>query len=537
MINKFLLSLLFALFLVGCSGEGINEIQNDDSSNGNGDDSGGGDVDFEEGTSDVTFFPLVILEKYKDWSGFTEDEMLQGYSRSPYIKHYFISPADADTLAPVTDAVIGDFSIKEDDIPINPKVSFPILQKVIGNQVQLNTAIVINTSSAMDAINKSALIAEIKQFISNASSHSSSLISNQRFTIWAYDGQAYEGQGGIVEETSDFQTNTATLEAALDTIESNWNNNAYEVSGSNHTYDAVVEAIGRFVGNGPTSIAEDLSDAGDGNSNDLYDQFTPDLINISNVVLFSAGRSSAGRFTDPASGVDMVTKALESQSLIVYDSTIAGTGSSSETDIISKSFIYVVPDGEIQDEGLVALASSVLTPSVSGGSYTFSSDIINAQISAVNERIRDSNQYLIRYASTLRSGEKHITVLSTKTADNQYGYSITSEVSPNDIDSPMPTPSTEITGPNGEYLAAGFTFQDYVQADVFADQVQTFRPATRWTNTVYEAADYSWASTGNIVRNTDGSVTIDSNNTFPFTITLTNTVTLGTFTINVYESY
>jgi len=104
---------------------------------------------------------------------------------------------------------------------------------------------------------------------------------------------------------------------------------------------------------------------------------------------------------------------------------------------------------------------------------------------------------------------------------------------------PMPEPSVEITGANDEYLPAdiGNSGAEYTSAIAFYDQIQTFYPATRWTNTEYESSDYSWASSGQINANADGSVTVDTGNTFPLTITLTNNVISDSFTVTVYESY
>jgi len=533
--NLPVLAILLSM-LTACSGDGISDIS-ESSVGGEVDDNTGNVTDaFDDGSiSTVSYLPLVTIEKYQDWSGFNEDEQFRTYWRSPFVKHYVINPVNATTLAPVSNATINDFVITEDDVPLNPAVNFPMLQKIVGNPLYVTTALVINTSGTMDAVTKTAFIQEIKDFVTAAKASSVTAINSQAMTVWAFDGSAVTGDGGIVEETGGYKTAEADIHAALDTVLTNWTNDSYAVSGSNHQYDAIVEAIGRFEGDGPFSTTLSYSDALNASSNDLFEWITPDYMLVTNVVLFSAGTSSTNHFD-----AEYAIKALQNQALITYNPNSEGAGVQSETVTIGKPLIYVVPDGEETDAVLENYAYSTIKNTISGGEYSFASAILSAQQTAVNERLYTENQHVVRFASSFRQGTNYQTVFSTKTSENSYGYALTTSYSDDRMSTlPMPEPSVEITGANDEYLPAdiGNSGAEYTSAIAFYDQIQTFYPATRWTNTEYESSDYSWASSGQINANADGSVTVDTGNTFPLTITLTNNVISDSFTVTVYESY
>ena len=477
-------------------------------------------------TSNISFVPLLTLELYKDWSGFDGDNLFRTYFKSPFIKHYTINPVNATTLNSVSTAKITDFVITEDKVPLNPNVNFPMLQKIIGNQVTLVTAIVINTSSSMDGVDKTAFIAEIKDFVTASKANTSSALANQFFTVWAFDGL-------IVEETNGYKNTVADVHTALDTVLSKWQAGSYEGAGSNHTYDAVVQAVGRFAGDGPFSTTESFLDANSGDNNDLFDWVTPDFIRMSNVVLFSAGNGDTNAFNP-----EFFEKALQSQALLTYDPSTEGAGIDTELLTVGKPLIYVVPDGAFLDAGVENYAFSVIKNTISGGAYTFASSIVTAQSKALDTRLTLENQYAVRFASAIRQGDAHETVFKTKTPETSYGYSLTSKF---DVSSnlPMPSASVEITGANDEYLAAGINNEglDYAAAIAYFDVIQTFYPATRWTNEVFDSSHYTWTSSGTITHNANGSVTVESSNTFPITLTLTNTVIGDSFTVTINEKY
>ncbi len=540
-------SLIFLLLLLsGCSGGNVSDSVNTDTDTDTDTDTGvtPDNVDelFDTGeTTDVSYLPLLTLEQLKDWSGFEEDNVFHTYHKKPYIYHYVINPVNASTLASITTAKVTDFTITEDAVPLNPDVNFPILQKILGNPINLQTALVINTSGSMVLSDnaKAAFIAEIKAYVTAAKSSSDSAIANQVFTVWGFDGSATTGDGGIVEETNGFSSTAVAVNTALDTVLSKWLAGNYGVSGANHQYDAIVESVGRFEADGPFSTTLSYSDQVNGTNNDLNEWITPDFMDVSNMVLFSMGDSATNQFNP-----NYAVQALENQALVSYDTSVAATGNTSETVAVGKPLIYVVPAADISDaDNVLENYATTTIYDESDDGFSFASAIVTAQTNSLSARLYTSNQHVVRFASSLRQGDTHVREFTTKTNDDEYGYTLTTpsfEVISTD---PMPAPSAEITGDNNQYLsqggtAAGYDYNaEYNSAVAYFDQITTFYPATRWTTTSYDSSSYTWTSTGVITENGDGSVTVSSGNTFPITITLTNTVLSDTFTVTVNESY
>ena len=489
--------------------------------------------------TNVSFLPLMTMERHKDWYDGTQEGVLLSYGKGPYIPYYTINPINATTLEPITTAKASDFSIVEDDIPLNPKVNFPTLQKVLGNSVKLSTALVINTSSSMDSVDKAAFIQEIKNFVSLAKASNTSFMSEQAFTVWGYDGDA-------VEETGGFKYDTTSIHAALDGVLNQWTVSGYRHNtGSNYTYDAVVEAIGRYVGDGAFSVTGDslaFKDSFSGDQNDLEDDITPDLIKASSIIVFSAGFSSTNRFDE-----EFVVKALESQSTFVYEEGVVPSGAATETKALPKTFVYVVPDGEPVDEILEANATSVIKTSISGGKYSFSSGVLDAVETNIKIKTGLNNQHVLRWASSLRAGKGHTRQIKTRTDDGKFGYAITTDNLDFDpaVSVGMPMPSVEITGANNEYLSAGTTDNfGYNTAVAYANEITRFYPATRWTNQIFSNSDYTWTSNPSnaFTLNTDGSVSVNTA-LLPVTLGLTNsninyeggTIT-DNFTLTIFSS-
>jgi len=518
MNNKIIpLFLLMTALLSACGGSDVDSRQADPAAK-DGDTDDGTLVD-DGSFTNVSFLPLMTVELFSTWSGFTSDNVFRSYGKSPFITYYTINPVNASTLAPVTDAKASDFNMKEDGIPLNSKVNFPVLQKIVGNRVNLNTALVINTSSAMYGVERIAFIQEIKDYVSSSLASSNYYIANQQFTIWAFDGL-------IVEETftSGGRTNDeADIHAALDRVLTNWENDTYgEVTGANHGYDAIVEAIGRLSASGPFDHTVELRDSNTlaADANDLVDEVTPDYIKLSNLVYFSAGYSATNVFNE-----EFVVKALESQSTYIYD---VSQGPSSTTINLGKGLIYVIPDGGSEDDVIAAKSDAVIKDSLSNSAYNFSSSIIDAQVSAVQKRAVLDNQHVLRWSSSIRSGSGHSLEIATRTPEDKYSYTLSIDsydvIPSNDA---MPLPQVEITGVNDEYLAANDPDNagaPYNSAIAFASQISTFYPAVRWTNQTFTSSDYTWSSlpADAITINANGSVSINSGATYPITLTLSN---------------
>ena len=481
------------------------------------------DTDAEEGssvelgnTTNFSYLPLMTVEKYKEWSGGEEDDVFLTYGRSPSIRMYTINPINATTGLPAQNAAATDFNILEDAIPVNPRVSFPMLQPIVGNEIDLRTAILINTSSAMDVVDRVAFIDEIKAFVTASKASTVNHIKNQEFTVWGYSGE-------ISEVTSGATSVEADILSAIDTLSANWLNGVYESTGANHTYDAIMRAIGRYVGPTEYVAAADieLRDSITLENNDLIEFVTPDTIIASSIILFSAGFGSSNLFAE-----EFAKKALESQHTLAYDLSTNSAGQSAETEIIGKPLIYVVPDGEEQDSIIVDKASRVVTTNISGagGTYTFADAVVTAQKDALEEKFVLSNQHVLRWASAIRAGEKHSLEVSSRTAENQLSYTLAVEFDVAAHTFSMPDPQVEITGVNNEYIASNNLLATYDVATTYASLITTFYPATRWTNQDFASSDYTWtySPANSMVENANGSVTIASGATFPITLTLTN---------------
>lgn len=530
--NLTLIALLATLVACGGGDDLTISSENEETTNGLNED---GSVNLGDETN-VSFLPLMTFESYAAWYDDTNSGVFINYKRSPYITYLTINPVNATTLAPITSAKVTDFSITEDGLPINPKVSFPLLQKIVGNQLSLRTALVINTSGSMAAIDKTAFIQEIKNYVTAAQSNSNYYIANQEFTVWGYSG-------GSIEETGGATRSSAAINLALDEVLAKWESDSYN-AGSNHTYDAVVEAIGRYNGPGEFTTAPEIeyrdSTTAAVDDNDLYDYVTPDYIQASSIVLFSSGIGTPNSFAE-----GFAKQALESQANKIYEEGVAANGSSTDETLLTKPLIYVTP--EDTDPTLDALAYKTIDASLTGGVYTFASQIVSAQIDSVEEKNALSNQHVLRWASAIRSGSGHSRLVETRTSDEKYGFKLSSEISfdPSSTDA-MPTPQVEITGVNNEYIATNAISSDYNSAITYANYISAFYPATRWTNQEFNVSvDYEWEATpsASIIINADNSASIASGATYPITLKLTNnnidhqggTIT-DDFVLTIFES-
>jgi hypothetical protein len=256
---------------------------------------------------------------------------------------------------------------------------------------------------------------------------------------------------------------------------------------------AIVQTIGRYKDGATYDFSAD-------GTNDLVDLTTRNLVNLSQLVMFSSGGDTFLEM-DQA----LMTKAIESQSFISYDeASSAADGSVSRY----KPVFYYVVGGTSVGDTYAALSdlSEVTTQLVlSSGAYSFSAGLVQNQIDAIEKRIDVDNLYIYTYAFAPRFGD-HTGIFTSK-SDN-FNYSLTGNYKDTDFvgDGSPGTPAqelaslVEITGPNGEYLAS---------QTASLSEVTTFAPATRWVNTPYGNGDYAWAQIGGTgAPNADGTYTV-----------------------------
>ena len=122
---------------------------------------------------------------------------------------------------------------------------------------------------------------------------------------------------------------------------------------------------------------------------------------------------------------------------------------------------------------------------IDGSGYNFAAALIAAQQNSISVRSRNNNQHLVRFAVRERDGT-HNLLFSSRA--NGYNFSLTTEVK-NTVTSAAGylEPRVEITTANNDFLAGN---------PVRLADVTRLYPATRYTVTSYDAADYSWTVGG-----------------------------------------
>jgi hypothetical protein len=537
-----LLSLLLvqSLLLIGCSGSNSDEgfdVGDGSFDVGGGDFDGGGGTtttdssetsDETEGkTSDFSYNSLAVFEASKDFSGFDSDGLVQGERAYPYIHAFLINPIVASSLASTTRATADDYSFIVDDIEVDSTENFPILQKVIGTASFLDTALVFDVSGSVSDVDFAALIAEAKAYVAAAQASTDTLIANQRYVVWAF--------GKSIEELTDgFTSDIDAINGALDLVVLRRNENALGLQSNLHK--AVVEAIGRY--------QDDTYDFRDSSTveldnNDLIDSASSNGIALSQMVLFSSG-------TDTFLEIDqsLMIKAIKSQGFPKFEDSVKV--------YTNKPIIYYVIGGTSQGTSYSALSDEseeTVFLTLRGGAYSFSSDLIQSQLDAVEARVDLSNQYIYRASFLPRVGD-HTRVFKSNSPESE--STLTTEVTAVGL---LPyfnvgTPAEEltsmkvdyidvaieaadpadpnrfffanglieITGPNGEYLS-GFAAS--------LSEVSTFLPATRWVSTEYSTSDYEWSFPGGDgvgTLNANGSYTVNSITGSTAVLQLENTV-------------
>lgn len=522
----FIVSLLSVFVLVGCRGDSPYESDAvatpGDDDNDDDDDDGGGATPLG-----ISYLPLIVFEAYKEFSGADQDNIFQGDAwlyvvpddeeaevddnsdptvYNAYIDATVINPIDASNLQSITTAAATDYKVTVDGVDIDSSESYPLLQKMIGVESQLVTALVFDLSDSVTGVDINALVTEAKSYVANAKAHSNPLIKNQAFVVWAF-------ARNVEELTDGFSTDTAEINTALDAVVTRYNNRLSDggVGTVSNLHKAIVEVIGRFEG---TVNNLSYNFRGDGD-NDLFDTVSNSGVQLSHMVVFSSGPDTYLQFDQ-----NTMIKAIKSQSLLKYDPT---SGGSNDTMVsYYKPIFYYVVGGANPGTAYSAIsdvAETATNLNLDSGAYDFDAELISNQIAAIDKRIELNNQFLFRFAIVPRIGD-HSIVFSSKSTG--YNYSLASTFNGSEsianIGSPdmvLPT-LVEITGASGEYIC---------NRTIELSEENTFAPATRWTAEVYDSGDYSWSIT-------DGAGSTNSNGTFTVTsvmgeaarLTLTNTV-------------
>lgn len=521
---KWLLVVMFSAFLAACGGSSSGAVFGQ-----SGDTIDGGDTDTDtdsdsdsdsSGTSDLTYFPLHV---YMQGDNYVSADVFEGIWFDPMIHGYMIAPVNASTLQAAQDPDVGEFVVTVDGDDVDSVEQGLMLQPVLGLAVNLNTAIIIDTSGSTQAVDRAALIQEVKDFINLAQASSDSTISSQTFTIFAFGTDILSYVGSLTNDVS-------VLEAALDDIENDWG----DLGEASSVYGSIFFAIGSYADgatleSGATVAVDTVDDLVDGyafNNDWLSGRTQLNGVNLSSVVLFSAGPNTRTDYQAADAKA-----AIEWQSFIVYDDEAAkesydSTDSESSalqdgTALLPKPVIYVSL-GSNADAGVSSLSSYVIDTDSETDFSGIAEQIISSQQSAVALRTRPENQYLVRYAMHARYGD-HELIFASDT--DGYNYTLTTKLTDMDGTIPDGAPAVEIAGPDNAYLANGA---------VSLDDASTLYPATRWTATEYTASDYSWTVGGSArAASSDGSITLTSADAGSTVVLTNNSLSTGTTTASI----
>ncbi len=529
---RFYLTALMAGLLAGCGGGDPVVPADEESDSGSGDDGGS-----EVSAATSSYYPLQF---YITGEGYTdESDVFAGVWFSPLIHGFVISPVHAETLAPLENPDITNYVVTVDGEPVSAAEQGLMMQKIIGLPVDLRTAIVLDTSasnSAAAGVSVSALVNEVKDYIAAAQASSNPIIAQQQYTLVAY-ADAGDGVDALV---ADFTTDAATLNAALDALPATWGDRG----ASSATYEAIVTAVGRYVGTGSGGVSADI-DLFTDDLDDLTEGYTYNGsffgntayqltgVRVSNVVLVSAGANT----NTQAFNKEDALQALNWQSLLQFveddgsgatDDQADGETESQNSDTLSigKPLIYVsvAESGVEPAAGIAELATEVISTN-SLTSFDFASQVIAAQEAAFDERMLLDNQYLVRYAMFERDGT-HEAIFQSES--DGYNYALTTDIDLSDgsfLLFPETEPVVEIAGPKNGYIPAG---------SVSLSDVTSLYPATRWTVATYEAADYSWTVGGSLRNaNADGSITISSGDIGQAVVLTNDSLSSGTTTASL----
>src|SRR5690606_1612289 len=226
---KFPLAILFSVLLAACGGSSDSVIPE----TGGNDDGTGGGVDAP--LSANTFYPMnFYMQGGEEYD--VEDGLFKGLEFYPRIQAHLIAPVNGRTLAAVTNPSLSDYQLTIAGQPVNGEHQ-PRLQKVLGLPVKLRTALVVDTSASMNAVDKAALVAEIKNYIAAVKASTNPTIRDQKFTLWVFASE-------VVPLVANFTDDATELETALDAI--NW----IGQGDFSAVYQAIVAAVGSYAGDG-----------------------------------------------------------------------------------------------------------------------------------------------------------------------------------------------------------------------------------------------------------------------------------------------
>lgn len=522
--NKTLITLVLTSLLGACGGNDGSGggLQGPGEGGGGGGGEGGGGGAGGGSTTNVSYIPLMVFESFKDYSGFSADNLFSLYEPIPYTTSYLINPVNAQTLLPVTTATVGDFSMTVNEIPADSAENFPLLQKVLGIKTYLRTALVFDLSDSSGAVDMTALVNAAKAYVDQAGRHTNSTIREQEFMVWAFGTE-------VEAKLPRFTRDVTAINSALDQVLEDFDEKT--LGSSTNLHHAVVEVVGRYVkapydfsdvdykdpngdgiyngdggdeydfdGDGRPDLDQDGDYDGDADgfitANDLADFASEDGIITTQIAIFSSGPDTGLRFTK-----EEMARAIKSQSFVRYDQS---TEDASDFSYLEKAVFYYVLGAE--DDAYEHLAAKAAAVVPLNGSYAFAGDLIGRQIQAMNQRIDLSNPHLMRFAFRPRYKGNYTQVFKSK-AGSGYNYSLTREYKLAEDEIIFGSPEemvadgfldslVEITGPNGEYLSAA-------QADF--DDVRVFVPATRWSIESYEPSDYTWLAGPGITGSVDDS--------------------------------
>lgn len=511
MIKKYLLLTITAFLLTACGGSSGKPLF------GGGDDSDNAGGGMAAALSTNTFYPLNL---YYSGEGYVEDgDAMDFFTFDPSTQAYLISPVDARTLESAKNPKLSDYvlNINGEETPEMDEY-LPVFQKVEGLPVQLHTALIIDASASSRAIEKTALINEVKKFVADAKASSNPVISEQLFSLWVF--------GGRVEPLlTEFTNDKTEIDAALDGI------NFYDYESNSAVYQSIVAAVGYYEGPGSNELTQELNykflDPKTQNTPsqvmllDGYERNGQELVklNLSNVILFASGGNSSAYFNKEAA-----LTALNWQSFLVFDKEAEvgnGFGDFDPNDTESSNDpsepsgfealdgmkhagkpLYYVSLGENKVSDKIKSLAKLTIDTNSENSFSFSKQLIDKQSIDVAERSRLNNMYMLRFPIFERDGKTSSSLLS-RTNYRDYFLSFELEFGSDQTGIiPEPTPLLEITGPSNEFLAGG---------KVSASKYSKLYPAVRWDSYQLNQniAAFDWTVDGvSRTADTDGSISI-----------------------------
>lgn len=521
---KILLIGLMAILLAACGGGSGGSLFGEDGSSG-GDGSGGGTNGGETpALSNNTYYPLNL---YYNGEGYVKEDAIDFFFFPNFTMAYLLSPIDARTLEPAVNPKLADFELLINNKKPVMDEHLPLMQKVVGLPVQLNTALVID-ASASNKVNKTALIAAIKQYITAAKADSDPVIRNQQYSLWVFGTR-------VKPLLLSFTSNENDIEAELTTFFNGQSN----VGGGTALYQSIVAAVGWYEGKGSIELTQEYNyklvnpkgEVGvdpvsqimliDGyramtEIEDLDKQVltnsTLEKLVLSNIVLFASGQSSEASFDEEAAKA-----ALNWQTLLQFDLDAPLGGVSSDDDDDTPA-----PDSFDPIEGMtysgkplyyISLGINNVVPEVkslatltidtnSTDTFNFSSQLITQQKNDLKARSRLDNMYMVRHLFFERDG----TVTSQFSSKTNYrDYRFTHEITLDPDNgmigtSPDQDPQLEITTVSNDFIAGG---------QVSVSKINKLYPAARWDLRNNHQSGNVWTVDGNVrPAAADGSITI-----------------------------